>query len=403
MGEAQTDGGWTRGRCMVDGRDTAWDGPVVLLTNDDGVQARGITQLAASLVAADIGVVMVAPARDQSACGMRLTLRQPLAFERREDLAQRIRDMAGVEATAAAIGDEHAIPPVAVFSLDGTPCDCMILALDGGLARWAPNLRPRLVVSGVNQGPNLSIDVLHSGTVSAAREAAMYGLPAMAASMSTMNGAPVDDAVRATISLVRHALDHLPAEPPDLLRPDGVLGRPWVGQSAHATAGYPHLASASGTKVGDGHADGEHGLLQEDAAGAEDALHVALEGAGALTAETAYEVLHEAWLHGDIIVNVNVPEGWNGEWRTTRLGTRWYRNVLSLGTTPEGVEAYEIGSATIDDEATLAGDIDAVHAGFASVTTFPTWPASHPFQISGALVRWARAAGEHGWPAWLDR
>ena len=67
------------------------------------------------------------------------------------------------------------------------PCDCVIVAIDGGIDHWVPDMKPALCVSGINQGPNLSVDVMHSGTVSAAREAGLYGLPSIATSRVHMN------------------------------------------------------------------------------------------------------------------------------------------------------------------------------------------------------------------------
>ena len=102
---------------------------------------------------------------------MRLSLGSNLKFEEREDLANSISKPNG--------------PPLRMFSLDGSPCDCVIVAIDGGLDHWVPEMKPTLCVSGINQGPNLSVDVMHSGTVSAARESGLYGLPSIATSLCT--------------------------------------------------------------------------------------------------------------------------------------------------------------------------------------------------------------------------
>ena len=77
---------------------------------------------------------------------------KPMAFRGREDLVAKW----GLDPHAA---------PVHLFELDGTPCDTMIVALDGGLNHLVPGVHPQLVVSGVNLGPNLSQDSYHSGTM----------------------------------------------------------------------------------------------------------------------------------------------------------------------------------------------------------------------------------------------
>ncbi|MGE3636652.1 MAG: 5'/3'-nucleotidase SurE [Sandaracinaceae bacterium] len=123
--------------------------PLILLSNDDGVGARGIVALRDALVSiAD--VVTVAPATEQSAGSHSLTLHRPL---------------------------RHRTFDEATHSVDGTPADCIYVALyrERFLPRW-----PDLVVSGINHGYNLGTDVYYSGTVAAAREAALRGIPSIA-------------------------------------------------------------------------------------------------------------------------------------------------------------------------------------------------------------------------------
>ena len=143
----------------------------ILLTNDDGIHSMGLQDLAASLHARGHPIAILAPLTEQSAVGMKLTLRDDMSFEEHTDIAEKIR-----------IDNET---PLRVFSLDGSPCDCVIVALDGGLKARAPEIEPWLCISGINRGPNLSVDVLHSGTVSAAREASLYGLPSISVSLAT--------------------------------------------------------------------------------------------------------------------------------------------------------------------------------------------------------------------------
>ena len=121
----------------------------ILVTNDDGIQSPGITALAKSLAA--IGEVwVVAPDRERTAVGHSVTLHKPL---RLHQLGARI------------------------FSVNGTPVDCVNLALLKVMPR-----PPHLVVSGMNKGVNLGDDVMYSGTVSAAMEGAILGVPSVAVS-----------------------------------------------------------------------------------------------------------------------------------------------------------------------------------------------------------------------------
>ncbi len=127
----------------------------ILVTNDDGYQAPGILALAQAMQS--LGDVQVsAPARNQSASGHKKTLFSDIH----------------VEETTIGGG----IPTLVV---DGSPADCIALAAMG-LRDWPP----RLVVSGINRGENMSQDITYSGTVSAALESAIHGVPALAVSLS---------------------------------------------------------------------------------------------------------------------------------------------------------------------------------------------------------------------------
>jgi 5'-nucleotidase len=128
-------------------------GKRILCTNDDGFLAPGLALL--RRVAARLGdVVVVAPDREQSATSHSLTLHRPLKVRKAEP---------------------------DVFHVDGTPTDCVLLALGGAIAFDPPDL----VLSGVNHGPNLGEDVLYSGTVAAAMEATLLGIPSVAISYAT--------------------------------------------------------------------------------------------------------------------------------------------------------------------------------------------------------------------------
>ena len=126
---------------------------LILVTNDDGVRSHGLQMLATHL--AELGeVYIVAPDRNRSAIGHALTLDQPL---RADEIKSR------------------------VFAVNGTPTDCVNLGIHGLLPE-----RPALVVSGINLGSNLGDDITYSGTVCAALEATLMGLPSFAVSLDTI-------------------------------------------------------------------------------------------------------------------------------------------------------------------------------------------------------------------------
>ncbi|MRR05762.1 MAG: 5'/3'-nucleotidase SurE [Deltaproteobacteria bacterium] len=122
----------------------------ILVTNDDGIHAPGIQSLAEAL--RKVGeVAVVAPDRERSAVGHALTLHHPLR--------------------ATQLGPD-------VFAVDGTPTDCVNLGIHNLLS-----FKPDIVVSGINRGANLGDDVTYSGTVAAAMEATLMGIPAFAVSL----------------------------------------------------------------------------------------------------------------------------------------------------------------------------------------------------------------------------
>jgi len=125
--------------------------PHLLISNDDGILARGIGVL--TEVCRTVGEVsVVAPDREQSGASHSLTLQRPLRPVRRQDGS---------------------------FQVDGTPTDCVLLALGALLDR-----KPDFVFSGINHGPNMGEDVLYSGTVAAAMEGLSVGIPGVALSFA---------------------------------------------------------------------------------------------------------------------------------------------------------------------------------------------------------------------------
>lgn len=148
--------------------------PLILVTNDDGVHAPGLRALVAAL--APVGEVhVVAPDREVSACSQSLTLKHPLRAESVEPL---------------------------VHAVDGTPADCVNLALVKLLPR-----RPELVVSGINRGANLGEDVFYSGTIGGAREGTFFGVPSVAVSLAARAEADFLYAAEFSARVARLVLD----------------------------------------------------------------------------------------------------------------------------------------------------------------------------------------------------
>ena len=152
----------------------------ILLSNDDGYQARGLRELADGL--ADLAeITIVAPDRNRSGASNSLTLDAPLRVERASDR---------------------------IYYVNGTPTDCVHVAITGLL-----DYEPDMVISGVNHGANLGDDVLYSGTVAAAMEGRFLGLPAVAVSLVLDGGENFPTAVamiRRCVTRMQH--DPLPSD-----------------------------------------------------------------------------------------------------------------------------------------------------------------------------------------------
>ena len=123
-----------------------------LISNDDGIQSAGIEALERAARAAGFETWVVAPDREQSATSHALTLHRPLRVTKKGERA---------------------------WAVDGTPTDCVNLAI----CRLLRDARPDFLFSGINQGPNLGDDVTYSGTVAAAFEGTLLGVPAIAFSL----------------------------------------------------------------------------------------------------------------------------------------------------------------------------------------------------------------------------
>lgn len=152
--------------------------PLILVTNDDGIEAEGIKFLTESL--ANHGdVVVVAPSQEQSATSLSITLRNPLQFKKKP------------------FGDFEA------YAVNGTPADSVKMALSVIL-----NRKPSLIVSGINRGSNAGRNVLYSGTVSAVIEGALRGIPGIAFSCWDMQAPNYALAAKHVPGIVKYVFEN---------------------------------------------------------------------------------------------------------------------------------------------------------------------------------------------------
>jgi 5'-nucleotidase len=152
----------------------------ILVSNDDGYFAPGITLLAEAL--RQLGeVTVVAPERDRSGASNSLTLDRPLSVRR---------------------------APSGYFFVNGTPTDCVHIAVTGLL-----DFTPDLVVSGINLGANMGDDTIYSGTVAAATEGYLLGIPSVAVSLTSKEGKNFETAIGAALQIVERLRRHPMGEP----------------------------------------------------------------------------------------------------------------------------------------------------------------------------------------------
>jgi 5'-nucleotidase len=153
----------------------------LLISNDDGIFSPGIRALANTLAQAGYDVSVVCPDRERSATGHSLTLHQPI----RAEIVESVFD-----------------PSVKAWACDGTPSDCVKLAL------WALlDSPPDLVLSGINQGANLGTEILYSGTVSAAMEGLIEGIPSIALSLTSFSSKDFQPAAQFAKRLVAQLVE----------------------------------------------------------------------------------------------------------------------------------------------------------------------------------------------------
>jgi len=147
----------------------------ILLSNDDGYFAPGIAHLAETL-STIAEITVVAPERDRSGASNSLTLDRPLSLRHSHN---------------------------GFYYVNGTPTDCVHLAVTGMLDGL-----PDMVVSGVNDGANMGDDTIYSGTVAAATEGFLLGIPSIAISMVSISRGNFATAARVALDIVKHNMDH---------------------------------------------------------------------------------------------------------------------------------------------------------------------------------------------------
>lgn len=139
----------------------------IFITNDDGIQAKGLIALVGELTPL-AEITIVAPDGPRSAASHSITLHKPLRLQEVKDFPWKAKSVHSRRA----------------FKCSGSPSDCVML----GILEIMKETPPHLVISGINNGPNLAEDLTYSGTVSAAMEGAIIGFPSIAVSLATSEG-----------------------------------------------------------------------------------------------------------------------------------------------------------------------------------------------------------------------
>lgn len=152
----------------------------ILLSNDDGVQAKGLSALH-EVLSSSHELTVLAPDRNCSGASNALSLQKPLRIQKMDN---------------------------GFYAVNGTPSDCVHVAINSFMEN-----DPQLVVSGINHGANLGDDVIYSGTVAAATEGRYMGLPAIAVSLASNNGKHFETAARVVHDIITHLTQHpLPSD-----------------------------------------------------------------------------------------------------------------------------------------------------------------------------------------------
>ena len=172
----------------------------------------------------------------------------------------------------------------------------------------------------------------------------MYGLPSIATSLADYQSGDFSGATEATMRVVDKVSGLIGDTPPSLMRPMGQESKPNM-------------------------------------------------------AEWQHPVNH--FLHANILLNLNIPSGWNGSFTTGPHGARWYKAPTSIkeGTTGTTVE---VGAATIVNEGPHGSDTHTVDSGGCAITAMPTWPQLHPLSVPDGILEEANQRDGDGFPSWLS-
>lgn len=319
--------------------------PTILVTNDDGVDPLKTPCIAVAKSLAQLGhdITIVAPGRNNSACGQSVTLGKPLTLRRHPAYEKSYSPNTDSGGT------------LRIFSiLEGTPADCTAAAIEPGTGLLAKlGLYPRLIVSGINLGANLGTDTIYSGTVGGARQGSLYGIPSVACSLCEFENTPelVGTAIRATTVFVDKVIATLSDEPP--------AGRFTIGENDN---------------------DNGNGNTND-----------------------VPKCGRSAFCAGDIMLNMNVPGNWNGEFATTRLDQVLYRDILRFESVPEDESGVIFDfKGYVDRDAAPGSDSAAVKLGKASISCIQTFPWSSPRWVPEKIMNEAGTPGEDGMPSWLS-
>ncbi len=166
----------------------------ILLSNDDGIEAKGIWALASAL-SKDHEIVVAAPKNQQSGMSHALSIHREVEFKTVE--VERIIELA----------QKHELKlhsSIEAWSIDGTPTDCVKIYLEA----MNTSAKPDVVISGINYGANLATDVVYSGTVGAALEGYLHDISALAVSIDINSEIAIEEAARSTAKFLREAHLH---------------------------------------------------------------------------------------------------------------------------------------------------------------------------------------------------
>jgi len=119
-----------------------------------------------------------------------------------------------------------------------------------------------------------------------------------------------------------------------------------------------------------------------------------IEGTGPIS-------LRSWFMQGNMFLNLNIPENWNGTFQTVPLGARWYHNATDMIDQKSMGVAFEVGAARIVDEEIEMTDCHAIASGSASITPLASWPQNHPLGVPQSIMQASTVMDPDGMPSWL--